>query len=397
MKAEAKIDETTVEIDTQGLEKRLLDQLKGEQKTAMEAYFKENRELQEKNKGGKGVVETYMPNDKKTTLIEEFRKGERLDPRKIAEQWTIAVPYQRGYETAGHLRDYVFVTDVIKGKPGDIVNIPYVKDLEFAHLTAGTGTITATTGLVSTLTTTLHESGAYYDAYYSDIEKIDSNLLDELNAVMAHAAIRAEDQDLLALLDAGTTSTFGETLYGSDKIGKIGDYGLKLLDTHFKANWIADAIFAMMKKGKDVHPGECILYLTPVMWNSLMREILGSAALNYSRGDVTQKGIIEDFLGVKIIVGGWITSTDSSSGIGNGGTTYQCAYLMRPKRCLALAPKRDILIETDKIIASRTLRIVATHAYGVACMDMTEAVRIHTGCGGGAVKTFRDHAPTPGT
>lgn len=259
MKAEAKIDETTVEIDTQGLEKRLLDQLKGEQKTAMEAYFKENRELQEKNKGGKGVVETYMPNDKKATLVEEFRKGERLDPRKIAEQWTIAVPYQRGYETAGHLRDYVFVTDVIKGKPGDIVNIPYVKDLEFAHLTAGTGTITATTGLVSTLTTTLHESGAYYDAYYSDIEKIDSNLLDELNAVMAHAAIRAEDQDLLALLDAGTTSTFGETLYGSDKIGKIGDYGLLLKDTHFKANWIADAIFAMMKKGKDVHPGKSVV------------------------------------------------------------------------------------------------------------------------------------------
>ena len=104
MKAEAQVGDTTVEIDTEGMEKRLLEKLSGETKIAMEKYFKENRETQPE-KGGKGVVETYMPNDKKASLVEEFKKGERMDHRKIAEQWTIAVPYQRGYEMSGHLRD----------------------------------------------------------------------------------------------------------------------------------------------------------------------------------------------------------------------------------------------------------------------------------------------------
>jgi len=63
----------------------------------------------------------------------------------------------------------------------------------------------------------------------------------------------------------------------------------------------------------------------------------------------------------------------------NGGrylSSYAVGWLFRPKRALALAPKRDILIETDKLIATRQLRIAASHTYGVVAIDYTEAVPI---------------------
>jgi hypothetical protein len=46
---------------------------------------------------------------------------------------------------------------------------------------------------------------------------------------------------------------------------------------------------------------------------------------------------------------------------------------------MALAPKRNLLIETDKLVATRNLRIAASHTYGVAMIDLTEAVPIVSG------------------
>jgi hypothetical protein len=51
---------------------------------------------------------------------------------------------------------------------------------------------------------------------------------------------------------------------------------------------------------------------------------------------------------------------------------------MRGKRAIALAPKRDILVETQKQVATRKLRIVASHTFGVKILDAKEIVRIWT-------------------
>src|SRR4030066_1211194 len=208
VKAEAQVGETTVEIDTEGMEKRIVENTDKIIEQKMGKYLEQLKDFEaKKEKGGKGVVESLKP-ESKQKIVEEFQKGSNLNIHKIKEQWTVAVPFQANYELAGHLRDYIFVTDIVNGKAGETVNIPYVKDIEFQHVVVKTGGFTAKTGLVNVLTTTLHESGAYYDAYYGDIEKIDSNMLDELNRVFAHAAIRAEDSDLTDLLDACTTADF---------------------------------------------------------------------------------------------------------------------------------------------------------------------------------------------
>ena len=382
MKATTEIGDQSVEIDFSEAEERIKQDMNQKLVPMFEKYMKEYKDYTKKPEG-KGVVETYLSEDKKASLIEEFKKGGNCNEQLIQEQWTIVLPKDRVNEPAAHMRDFVYVTDAVKGKVGDVVEIPVVKDLEFEHLVAGTGAITPTTGLITTLTTTLHESGASYDAYYTDIEKINQNLLDELNSVMAHAAVRAEDFDLLNLMEAGTTSQFGETGYGSDGVIKIGDYGVNggVVGSTFNVAWVADAIGRMIAKGKDVHPGELVLYLNPVVYAHFLKKVTASTSTAYAfaRSDVQQSGMVEEWLGVRVLTGGTICRSVGASGIGGGNTSYQVAFLFRPKRALALAPKRDILIETDKIIASRTLRIVATHTYGVAAVDLTEAQPIFIG------------------
>lgn len=369
MKAEAQINDTTVEIDTEGLEKRLLEKLSGENKALMEQYFKENRE-KKPEKGGKGVVEAFTP-EMKTKVVEEFRKGAECDPIKLKEQWTICIPYVAHNELAGHLRDFVWVTDVLKGKPGETVNIPYVKDVSFQHVTAHTGAFAGKANLINVLTTTLHEAGTYYDAYYGDIEKIDSNMLDEINRVFAHAAIKAEDYDLVQILNYATSGQFVMTLGD----GTLTPLYVGTDNGTLTATLVVDALAAMMRKGKEVRPGECILLMNPLQWQTLAHDILGSTAMSEAMSDTYKTGLLESFLGVKIVLPGCRVKSRYLNHPAPG-TTYDCVYLLRPKRALALAPKRDILIETDKLIKERQLRIAASHTFGVSKLDLTDVVPI---------------------
>jgi hypothetical protein len=378
---QAQVGDTTIEIDTSALEKRILEDTKKEFRPIVEKWLAEVKEKREgeSSKNGKGIVESYIAPDKKTKLVEEFKKGGNADPQVIKEQWTITLPKSRAYEIAAHLRDLVYVDDrVIKGVPGDTVNVPYVKDVDFASTTVGTGSFSATTGLVSTLTGTLVEAGAYYDAYYSDIEKIDGNLLDEINNVFAHAAVRSEDAQLIALMEQGTTHDFDPINTSRKRISiEAGNWTLAAGST-MQITWISDAIAMMIAKGKDLHPGELALILPPQMYITLLKRLsaVTNTAVAYAIPSIWTQGLVESYLGVKIIVSGREIRSKHGTGIGGGGTSYECAFLFRPKRALGLAPKRDLLIETDKIVASRTLRIVATHTFAPIKIDLSEAVRI---------------------
>jgi len=112
LKAEFEVSGQKVELDTSEMESRI----NANTKRMMEQYNKELIEWKKNQpeKGGKGVVEAFSP-DAKKAVVEEFQKGEQCNPHKIREQWTIAVPFYAAKELAGHLRDYVFVTDVVKG------------------------------------------------------------------------------------------------------------------------------------------------------------------------------------------------------------------------------------------------------------------------------------------
>jgi hypothetical protein len=378
MKAQADVNGQVIEIDTEGMEKRITENISASMTKQMEQL-----KLPVKD-SGKGIVEAFS-SDKKAVILEELRKGGNADIVKLKEQWTICVPNFATKELAGHLRDYVFVTDAVKGKAGEVVNIPYVRDIAFDHLTVKSSTIPQRSGLISVLTTTLHESGAYYDAYYGDIEKIDSNMLDELNRVFAHAAIRSEDEDLIHIMDDVTTadmvSVSGEsrTLFGESTTGFVSQEGVILGNSGsaFKAQWVARGLSKFAIRGKEARPGEVILILGPKHYRDLLVELSTSQPLSFAKGgqSAISTGMLEDYLGVKIVVVGHPGKMNTPTGSTN---SFEVAYMIRPKRTLALAPKRDILIETDKIIDARQLRITGSHTYGVVVLDPTEIVRILT-------------------
>jgi len=368
MKAEFETGGQKVEVDFSDMEKRL--------EGKMQKYFEqlEHTVTEQKDKNGKGVVEAYLGDEKKNTILEEFKKGERMDAGKIREQWTVTIPKARA-ELAGHLRDFVWVTDIVKGAKGETVNIPYVYDIDFVReATPHTGgSLTGKTGLINVLTTTLHEAGAYYDAYYGDIEKIDGNMLDELNRVFAHAAVRAEDEDLVGMLNTLTL----EKMSSRSGDSQIGALYVGTTCSTMDADLIIDALGVLMARGKEVHPGECIAVMTGPIWAELMKDIIGSTPLVTADSRAAATGILESLLGVKIVVVGCDTKSHVAT-LQPGASSYNMCYLMRPKRALALAPKRDILIETDKLIKERQLRIAGSHTYGTCAIDPTEVVVIRT-------------------
>lgn len=346
----------TIEIDMSGMEKRVEEKMK--------KYMTELKDYKPKDKDGKGVIESFRSGNA-TKIVEELRNVRNWPYRSLKEQWTIAIPALTTKETAAHLRDYVFVSDIVKGNPGEDVNIPYVKDFDFDEPTSVGSKIGTVTDLIGVAQTTLKEAGKWSDIPYGDIEKINQNLLDEINRTFAHAAVRAEDMILLNVLDAGTTASYAGQVDHSTKTAAIA------------ASCIPEAIGKLLLAGKEVHPGDCVCVMTPSAYAAFLEEISGSAATAYgfARPDVIQKGVIEDWLGVRILVTHHQTTVDSTLA---GTTAVETMWLMRAKRCLALAPKRDILIETDRQIKERKLRIAGSHTFGAVLLDAKEAVRILT-------------------
>ncbi len=117
--SQAQVGDTTIEIDTSELEKKLTENMKADLKPYFEQYLtKLKKENWKENSESKGVSEAYMPEDTKAKLVEEFQKGKQF----IREQWTVALPHGRTAELSAHMRDFIYVTEVLKGNQGDTVN-----------------------------------------------------------------------------------------------------------------------------------------------------------------------------------------------------------------------------------------------------------------------------------
>jgi hypothetical protein len=239
-----------------------------------------------------------------------------------------------------------------------------VADAEFEIVSSvGDAFAAAWTSLVSSVTTTLYEAGGYYDLPYYLLEKIDQNLLDEINKMLAIASVRAEDEEIMTLVVAGTSTNFS------------GNVTRLTATAYFYASNIPKAIKLLLAGGKEVRPNECVIYMTPHAYGALLEELVASDVISRAVPSVVVKGEVEQYIGVNIVVGGYRPSQQRTNAA--TGTVDLC-FLMRGKRAVALAPKRELLIETDKQIATRALRIAASHTFGVKILDFKEIVRIWT-------------------
>jgi hypothetical protein len=254
----------------------------------------------------------------------------------------------------------------MKVNPGDVLNIPYVSDVDFEQLGSVGNAFAATwaeASLMSSLTTTLYEAGGYSDLSYYLIERFNQNLLEEINSVLAHAAVRSEDKKIMQLVEAITSTNFA------------GNVTRFTGSANFYSSNIPAALKLLLNTGKRVTPDQCVLYLTPAAYGALLTEIMASQVFAFASPNLVNQGIIEKLIGVGIVVGGYRPSqqrTNQATG------TVDLCFLMRGKRAIALAPKRDLLIETQKQIATRKLRITSSHTFGIKVLDAKEIVRIWT-------------------
>ncbi len=350
-------EQEAVKLDFSGLKDVLLE--------AQKRQIDEIREaLKPRDPKGKGVIATGGSQGQ--MLAESFNVMRETGAFKLAEQWTVAIPNYTAYETAAHLRDFVWVQEILKGKAGDTANIPYVKDADFQILAAvGNAFSAETTGLLGSVSTTLYEAGLWSDINYYEIEKYDSNVMEQLNANLAIAGIRAEDAKIMTLIDLLTSTNYA------------GNVTRLTASAYFYASNIPKALKLLLATGKAVKPGDCVLYMTSHAYGALLEELVASQIIADAEPSIINQGLVQKLYGVNIVVGGYRTRTQRTAGGVATGTVDLC-YLMRAKRAVALAPKRDLLIETDKQIATRKLRITASHTFGVNILSGKEIVRIWT-------------------
>jgi len=326
-----------------------------------------------KSKYGRGYTEGY--GDKMDKVLESLQSVSKGGKNwTMAEEWTIVIPAYHQAELRASLRDHVWTTTVLQGEQGDVARIPYVRDFDFETLAAvGNAFAASTTGIIAGLTTTLYEAGAWTDVAYNLIERFDSNLLEELNAVFARAAVRAEDMNLMTQLNAGTGTNFANV--GEGGAAFTGTVGRFTGPANFYAANVPTALGRLLRMGKAVRPGECVLYMTARAYAALLAELTASQVIAVAQPDIITQGEVERYLGVAIVVGGyapWNQRTNAATG------TVELCFLMRGRRALVLAPKRDILIETDKQIATRQLRVTGSHTFGIEVIERKEAVMIWT-------------------
>jgi len=361
----AQAEPQEIKLDFSGFKESLIEGLKEHDKALVKAIVEELHKSEglENLKRKKGQLRASGPTQEK--LVSQMHEAAKAkNPSVITEQWTVVIPNYRSAETAAGLRDYVWVDEILKGKEGDIANIPYVKDADFEILAAvGNAFAAETTGLVSTVTTTLYEAGLWTSIPYDTLEKINQNLLDEINGMLANASVRAEDAKIMTLIVAGTSTNFA------------GDIGRKTGPAYFYAANVAQAIRSLLTVGKKARPNECVLYLTSYAYGALLEELSASQVIATADPSIITTGEVEQYLGVNLVVGGYRPTghrTNAATG------TCDLCFLMRGKRAVALAPKRELLIETDKAIETRKLKITASHTFGIKILDFKEAVRIWT-------------------
>jgi len=242
--------------------------------------------------------------------------------------------------------------------------VPYVQDFDL-KLLAAVGDSTTSVNILGSTSATIVENMAWTRAGYHQVEQYDSNVIDQINQAFVRAAVRGEDRRILAAIVAKAATSFAAQV----RHAGVG--------TDFVAAWIPEAIGLLLVAGKEVNPGECVCYMTPTMYAALLTELAASQPAAFARPDVMKTGMVTNWMGVNIVVGSrqWFIDAPTSAGT---ASTYACALVGRLKRGVVFAPKRDLLIETEKDTTERDLKITGSHTLAVDVVDPKELVEILT-------------------
>jgi hypothetical protein len=262
----------------------------------------------------------------------------------LKEQWT--APIGLVPPAAGRLRNYIIVSEKVVGAAGDTVSVPYVKDFDLDILEEPGVALTPKTDLMGVVETTLKEAAATTDVDYSDLEKMSAEILTALEGQFVQASYRAEDKQIL------------DTLYAEDTIPELD----KSADSPaaFPASYIAQALAVMGGHGKTISAGDCVLICNWQMYEDIVRDIAATQSLAYVAPDTVRSGILPTLIGVTVVAVNYLPS--------GGDPECYSAYLLH-HNAVVLAPKRELLIETDKRPQERKMSVTGSHTFGSSVLE----------------------------
>ena len=345
--------EIKVEVDASKIREEIRQEIPSIVEKIIEA--KELERGAQDTEGRGSVEEATSVRERNEAILENLRKG-------VEEQWSVAIP-KSTHEAAAHIRDFCYESPVLENAAGDRIDIPYVTDFDLKLLGSVGASTTCETGVISSTYATIVENHAWTRVGYHEVEKYDSNILEQINSVFARAAIRAEDRRILTAIGNEASTDFASQI---DHSG---------VGTDFVANWIPAAIGDLMAAGKDISPGECVAYLSPEMYEALLVELGSSTPAALVTPDVLKNGRVTEYMGIHLVVGPKTWISDKLSG---STTSHYCAIIGRLKRGVVFAPKRDVLIETERDTTERDLKITGSHTMAVKVIDPAEMVEILT-------------------
>jgi hypothetical protein len=301
----------------------------------------------------KAMGESVQP---KGLVVEESSKAKIVESIKrgsLREQWE--KPISLPSAPTARIATFVVRSEAVAGKPGDVVNIPYVRDFDLDILANVGDSLTPKTGLYATVQTTLKETAATTNIPYADVEKLTEDILAKIEERFSEGALRAIDKYIL------------DTLIANTDVPEL-DKSTESVD--FDADWIAEALGLLMKQGKSFEPGDCLLVINAKMYEALLKDIAATQSLVFARPDVVQKGVVTEFLGVKILVSNYLPEHDATN-------HKKSAYLIH-KNSIVFAPKRELLLETQRDTAARSIKLTGSLTFGVAVLDNKAICEIKT-------------------
>lgn len=277
-----------------------------------------------------------------------------------------------------NLRRFVQFKEIPRGSKQ--VNFTTITTPEFGSLIEDTSS-TDVAQTISEISVTPSETGAKQRISYVVMESATPDVVQAVERSFQAAALIDEDNIILAACDAATPAA---TLYGDETVTAESSITSSMT---FKGARLASALREIQRKGYAINPGDLVVVLHPVQYDSLLKDGSISQYLYFGSAGPIQQGVIPQVYGVDVV-----RSTKIPTGTGSGSPaieTYHAQVFLKAQAkagplglgiggSVSLGVSRDLMIETWRKIDERALYIIASHRAAAGILQPNALVHIYT-------------------
>jgi len=225
---------------------------------------------------------------------------------------------------------------------------------------AVTTDITASTHTLTAIDITCNVRGLRQTIVKSNFEDFPAQFLNALKQQIRTEAIRDEENLILTTLGS-TDNDFGNAPFHIS-----ADDGALITDTTeedqailLKKAGLLVCRRRLQANGYNVSPGNVVGFIHPIQYEQLLTDTNISTLIEQGQPGKSVTGIIEQYLGMQIIVTTELVNTNNA---------HRAIFLVKGA-AFALCSQRTISIELNKEIKGQWVDIVATHRIGVDELD----------------------------